>query len=252
MIKQVLLVAALCVSFSTAAFAGPSTGYDSSEFVEDSFEAAINSAEVVFPYQENKIYKIYAQKGYITDIKMQLGESIISVTAGDTTRWIIDKAKVGKGRSVIEHLYIKPQYTGIMTNMFINTNQRSYQLLVVAGNYYNPIVSWNIEKTTKSQFSGEMVQNYLAINPQKLNFGYKFNKEELPWAPAKVFDDGRKTYIKMKPEVFSSTMPAFFIIEDDKIVLTNYRIIKGTYIIDRIFNEAQMVVGKEKIRLKRK
>lgn len=139
-----------------------------------------------------------------------------------------------------------------MTNMFINTNQRSYQLLVVAGNYYNPIVSWNIEKTTKSQFSGEMVQNYLAINPQKLNFGYKFNKEELPWAPAKVFDDGRKTYIKMKPEVFSSTMPAFFIIEDDKIVLTNYRIIKGTYIIDRIFNEAQMVVGKEKIRLKRK
>ena len=56
----------------------------------------------------------------------------------------------------------------------------------------------------------------------------------------------------MKPEVFSSTMPAFFIIEDDKIVLTNYRIIKGTYIIDRIFDEAQMVVGKEKIRLKRK
>ena len=111
MIKQVLLVAALCVSFSTAAFAGPSTGYDSSEFVEDSFEAAINGAEVVFPYQENKIYKIYAQKGYITDIKMQSGESIISVTAGDTTRWIIDKAKVGKGRSVIEHLYIKPQYT---------------------------------------------------------------------------------------------------------------------------------------------
>ena len=56
----------------------------------------------------------------------------------------------------------------------------------------------------------------------------------------------------MKPEVFSNVMPAFFILnENNEVVLTNYRVIKGTYIVDRIFDKAQLVVGKEQVTIKR-
>ena len=136
--------------------------------------------------------------------------------------------------------------------MVINTTVRTYQLNLVSGNFYNPVVTWQVDKKIGSSSGYSSVKNYAAIDPMKLNFAYKFNKKDLPWAPAKVFDDGIKTYIKMKPEVFSNVMPAFFILnEKDDVVLTNYRVIKGTYIIDRLFDKAQLVVGKEQITIKR-
>lgn len=221
-------------------------------FITDSFDAAISGAEVVFPYQSNKIYTVYAQKGFITDIRMQPGETITSVSAGDTERWVIDKAAVGQGFTKVEHLYVKPVYTGIRTNMVINTTVRTYQLNLVSGNFYNPVVTWQVDKKIGSSSGYSSVKNYAAIDPMKLNFAYKFNKKDLPWAPAKVFDDGIKTYIKMKPEVFSNVMPAFFILNDkNDVILTNYRVVKGTYIIDRLFDKAQLVVGKEQITIKR-
>ena len=115
-------------------------------YITDSFDAAISGVEVVFPYQSNKIYTVYSQKGFITDIRMQPGENITSVSAGDTERWVIDKAAVGQGFTKVEHLYIKPVYTGIRTNMVINTTARTYQLNLVSGNFYNPVVTWQVEK----------------------------------------------------------------------------------------------------------
>lgn len=256
MVKKIILsLTAVSMLWATGATAAPSVGLESeSSFVTDSFDAAISGSEVVFPYQTNRIYRIYAQKGYICDIRLQPGETITSVSAGDTTRWVIDRAKTGNGgRNAVEHLFVKPVFTGISTNMVIATNLRSYQLLVVSGNFYNPVVTWVVEKSLQQEARTAAIKNYAAIDPNKLNFDYKFNKKDLPWAPVKIFDDGRKTYIKMKDEIFSSDMPAFFVIDKKgKIVLANYRVIKGTYIIDRIFDKASLVVGKEKIMIKRK
>ena len=251
-----LFQGAAIAAFMTAngAVAAPAAGNaPEPEFITDSFDAAISGAEVVFPYQSNKIYTVYSEKGYITDIRMQPGESITSVSAGDTERWVIDKAAVGQGFTKVEHLYVKPVYTGIRTNMVINTTVRTYQLNLVSGNFYNPVVTWQVAKNISHNSGYSGVRNYAAIDPLKLNFNYKFNKKELPWSPARVFDDGLKTYIKMKPEVFANVMPAFFILnENDDVVLTNYRVIRGTYIIDRLFDKAQLVVGKEQISIRRK
>jgi P-type conjugative transfer protein TrbG len=250
LIKSAVITALFAANTAAAA---PVVGNEPEpNFITDSFDAAISGAEVVFPYQSNKIYTVYAQKGFITDIRMQPGETITSVSAGDTERWVIDKAAVGQGFTKVEHLYVKPVYTDIRTNMVINTTVRTYQLNLVSGNFYNPVVTWQLDKKIGSNSGYSSVKNYAAIDPMKLNFAYKFNKKDLPWAPAKVFDDGIKTYIKMKPEVFSNVMPAFFILNDkNDVILTNYRVVKGTYIIDRLFNKAQLVVGKEQITIKR-
>ena len=252
--KKFIKGAAIAALFAanTAAAAPVAGDAPEPEFITDSFDAAISGAEVVFPYQSNKIYTVYSQKGFITDIRMQPGESITSVSAGDTQRWVIDKAAVGQGVTIVELLYVKPVFSGIRTNLCFITSVRTFQLYLVSGNFYNPVVTWQVEKGVSGASAFTAPKNYAAIDPMKLNFNYKFNKKDLPWAPAKVFDDGIKTYIKMKPEVFSNVMPAFFILnEDDDVVLTNYRVIKGTYIIDRIFDKAQLVVGKERVTIKR-
>ena len=222
------------------------------DFTDDAFDAAISGSQVVFPYQANKIYKIYAEQGFITDIVMQPGEKIGYVGGGDTLRWVLSKASVGNGRNAIEHLYVKPVANGLNTNLIINTDKRSYQINITSGNYYNPAVTWVIEQEMNNFKREKAVENYLTINPQILNFSYSFTKKNLLWAPVQVFDDGRKTYLKMKPEVISTDMPAFFVLgKNGDVVLVNYRVLKNTYVIDRVFDRAQLVVGKEKILIKR-
>lgn len=257
-IKSFFLLAGLIVYTYTMSgagnvFAEPVAGMQyEQDFTDDAFDAAISGAQVVFPYQTNKIYQIYAQQGYITDIVMQPGEKIGYVGGGDTLRWVLSKSTVGTGRSGVEHLYIKPIQNGLNTNLIINTDRRSYQINIASGNYYNPSVTWIIEQEINDFKRSKQIDNYLKINPKNLNFDYKFNKKNEPWAPVQIFDDGRKTYLKMKQEVFSTDMPAFFILDKKgEIVLVNYRVLKNTYIIDRVFERGQLVVGKEKIIIKR-
>ena len=55
-----------------------------------------------------------------------------------------------------------------------------------------------------------------------------------------VFDDGQKTYIKFKK--LKSTMPVLFIREKNKksISMVNYKVKDDCYIVDKLFDEAQL------------
>src|SRR3546814_1647034 len=43
----------------------------------------------VWPYSDGALYQVYASPGRVTDIALQPGEALVSVSAGDTVRWII-------------------------------------------------------------------------------------------------------------------------------------------------------------------
>ena len=99
----------------------------------------------------------------------------------------------------------------------------------------------------------EKTDDYLALDPEKLNFQYQVNKKNLTWSPERVFDDGKKTYIKMKDAVKTSAAPAFFVIDPKgKLELANYRVLRGYYIVDRLFEEGSLILGSEKIKIKRR
>lgn len=231
----------------------PANGADDiNQYIQDAFDAATSGTEVVFPYMANTIYRIYCQPGYITDIRLSPGEKITYVGGGDTARWIIDRGTVGRGGQAVEHIYVKPVQRGIATNIIINTDKKIYQLSVKAGNYYNPSVSWLYEKEAVFSASEKKIGDYLSINPEKLNFKYKWNHENYPWAPKRVFDDGKKTYLMMKQGMAVDEAPAFFVLDKkDKILLVNYRLVKGCYIVDRLFDKAQLVVGRSKVTVKK-
>ena len=80
---------------------------------------------------------------------------------------------------------------------------------------------------------------------EKINFGYKVSggrDEHL--RPIRVYDDGAKTYIQMRPEIQNWEAPALVVLgSDGKGEMTNYRVREQTYIVDKLFDRAQLVLG---------
>src|SRR5256885_6188745 len=79
-----------------------------------------------------------------------------------------------------------------------------------------------------------------------LNFGYRVKKERhFPWAPAQVFDDGARVYVKRPEEARHAEAPVLFVLESDgSKVLVNYSVVGGdTYVTDRLFDRAVLVAG---------
>lgn len=230
-------------------------GYDDTrQYIQDSFDAATSGVEVIFKYEPHETFKIYCQDGFVTDVRFAPGETITYVGAGDSTRWIVDKAQAGSPMGMVEHLYIKPLKRGLNTNIVVNTNERTYQITAVSGGQYNPIVSWSVEQDRLEAVNRQRREDaFMNVNAQALHFDYTFDKHGYSWSPEVVFDDGHRTFIRMKKEMRDTVAPAFFIIgKKGEMVLTNYRVVRGYYVIDRLFDRAQLVVGSTKIKIKRK
>jgi type IV secretion system protein VirB9 len=59
-----------------------------------------------------------------------------------------------------------------------------------------------------------------------------------------VFDDGSKTYVQMPTGVQNRQAPALVIIgQDGKGEMVNYRVKDRMYVVDRLFDRAQLILG---------
>ena len=248
------LLTALALPVSAEERGNPIAGeeFTADNYVRDAYEAANQGVEVVFPYQTNNIYQIYLQEGYITDIRLERGETIKYVGGGDTTRWIIDTSTTGSNFNKVSHVFIKPVQRGISTNIVINTDRRVYQLTLISGSNYNPMVSWLYPVSESEAFSQKKIKEYSTLNAGKLNFEYEISNDKYKWAPAMVFNSDNKTYIKMKPDIVNSELPAFFVLDDEnKMTLVSYRYVKGYIVVDRLFDKAVLLLGKKKVKITR-
>ena len=82
------------------------------------------------------------------------------------------------------------------------------------------------------------------ITADKLNFGYRVTGGTEEVRPVRVFDDGAKTYIQMRPEIQNREAPVLLVVgSDGKGEMTNYRVQQQTYIVDRLFERARLVLG---------
>src|SRR5262249_36773754 len=63
------------------------------------------------------------------------------------------------------------------------------------------------------------------------------------WMPVRVFDDGRRTWIEFSPDIAATDMPPLFVITADGAELVNYRVQGARYMIDRVFDTAELRLG---------
>ena len=219
-------------------------------------------ATQVWPYSPNALYQLYTSPEKITDIGLEPGEELVSVSAGDTVRWIIGDTTSGAGPTLRVHVLVKPARPDLRTNLLINTNRRTYHLeLASTVQTWLASVSWqypldqlSLLKTTNFRAAtAAAVSDGVAL--ERLNFGYEISGDRPNWRPVRAFDDGEKVYLQFPADIAQAELPPLFILGDHaQTELVNYRVHAPYYIVDRLFDAAELRLGSKnqlKVRIER-
>jgi type IV secretion system protein TrbG len=221
--------------------------------------AGFVSATQVYPYSEGAIFQAYASPGLVTDITLQPGENLIAVASGDTARWVIGDTTSGSGETRQTHLLVKPFSAGLTTNLVITTDRRAYHVrLVSTSGTALSSMRWTypqdellaLRRKAEAAQAAAPVASGLAID--QLNFNYAISGDRPAWRPLRVFDDGVKTYVEFPVSLANGEAPPLFVVgTDGKAELVNYRLRERFYVVDRIFDAAELRLGLKKQQLVR-
>jgi type IV secretion system protein TrbG len=195
-------------------------------------------------------------------IELQAGESVLSRIAGDTQRWEIELAPAGAdGHTPL--VVVKPHDCGLTTNLVLTTTAgRIYDLTLdsppcVRGGlnphgvyarhvrFYYPdatVQAWSAPPSAPAALADHPVP---AARAEAFNFAYRVRRlHRFPWIPLAVFDDGVHCYIKLPPQAAHRDAPVLFAVHDDgSKELLNYSVNNETYVTDRVFRSAVLVIG---------
>ena len=219
--------------------------------IEPAKDGYINAIQV-YPYTKGALYQVYAAVNQVTDIALEPGEKLVSVSAGDTVRWVVGDTSSGEGKDVQVHILVKPIGADLETNLVITTERRTYHLEMRSSqSTYMASVSWTYPASAlvalrKQRSEAEAAASTVAeigVNIEQLRFRYRI-EGDAPWKPRQVFDDGAKVYIQFPSGLAQGEAPPLFVIgPDGKPALVNYRVRGATYIVDRLFAAAELRLG---------
>ena len=218
--------------------------------VAPSREGYVNAIQV-WPYAEGALYQVYASPGRVTDVMLQEGEELTSVSAGDTVRWIVGDTTSSSGSSQRVHVLVKPVRSALKTNLIITTNRRIYLLeLTATPQTWMASVSWNYpqdqiaalkRQATKAEAATPVAES-VAID--RLRFRYDISGDKPSWRPMRAFDDGERVYIEFPPGIGRGELPPLFVVGPGGTgELVNYRYRAPYYVVDRLFSRAELRLG---------
>ena len=143
--------------------------------------------------------------GRVSVIALQQGEELVTVSAGDTVRWIVGDTASGSGTTLRVNILVKPTRAGLKTNLVVTTNRRTYLLGVVvdaagldgvgllglsegphAGSFRSSLAT--MRQTAVPVASG--------VTLEQIRFRYAISGDAPPWKPLRAFDDGERVYIQ--------------------------------------------------------
>lgn len=220
--------------------------------IEPSVDGFINAVQVL-PYTEGALYRLYCAPGQISDIALEPGEELISVSAGDTVRWVVGDTRSGAGANARSHVLVKPHNAGLSTNLMIATDRRSYYLeLESTDDAYMAALSWrypgNELEQIRADYAAKSSSPYSQPTPdldlKDVNFDYRISGDDLDWKPLRAFDDGRQVFIQMPENIAATDMPPLFVLgAGGDTELVNYRIKGRYYVVDHLFETAELRHG---------
>jgi type IV secretion system protein TrbG len=188
----------------------------------------------------------------VTDVALEPGEAIISVSTGDNLRWSVEAVSSGEGAAQQPHLIIKPFDRGLATSVVVTTTRRSYHLTLRSTDQeYMHEVSFTYPGEPQKQASPAptpqqtakvnvaMTEAVAPVSTPEKKVVHK-TSGELPrgkvrpdppgppqftrdpdsyriggnprWRPINVYNDGRKTYVVMTEEMTRTEAPALLVL----------------------------------------
>ena len=221
--------------------------------VPPSREGYINAIQV-WPYADGALYQVYTSPGRVTVIALQEGEELVTVSAGDTVRWIVGDTASGAGASLRVNILVKPTRVGLKTNLVITTNRRTYLLeLSSTPQAWMASASWDypkdrmlaLQKRAQQAQAAAPVDSGLSL--EQIKFRYAITGDSPPWKPLRAFDDGERVYIQFPAGIAQGELPPLFVIgQQGDGQLVNYRFRSPYYVVDRLFGAAELRLGVDK------
>ncbi len=168
----------------------------------------------------------------------------------------------GSGASSTSVIVLKPQGPGLDTNLLITTDRRAYYLRLLSkpDDYVARVAfaypddednerKWQQhlaeqkDQQTKSTRIAELPPNAV----DSMFFNYRLKGGDHTIRPVRVFDDGKKTYIQISEAAKNREAPVLVVIgADGKQEMVNYRVKDDMYIVDRLFEKAELILGSGK------
>lgn len=216
-------------------------------------DASLVGALHEFAYERGALYAVQASPQRITDIALEPGETLLSVSAGDTTRWIVGDAQSGIAGNLQSHILVKPNAANLATNLVIMTDRRVYHIdLKSTSGAAMASVAWRypVEMTLTNRQPpappppaqpAAAAPTSPVFTPETLNLRYRIDGDKPDWRPLSAFDDGKQVYIEMPDNLIEA--PPLSVIGDEGLEAVNYRIRGKYYIVDRLFKKAELRLG---------
>jgi P-type conjugative transfer protein TrbG len=213
------------------------------------------NAVQVYPYAQNALYRLYTAPGQVSDVVLEVGETLSAISAGDTVRWSVGDTSSGSGPSKQVHVMIKPFAADLKTNLVILTDKHTYHLdLQSTDRVAMAAVSWNYpDQGLIASKQDQMPQTDVPpsidnnVDLESLKFRYAISGDAPIWRPIRAFDDGHKVYIEFPSQIDQEQAPPLFVVgENGDSELVNYRIRGNYYVVDRLFAVAELRLGADK------
>jgi P-type conjugative transfer protein TrbG len=213
--------------------------------------SAFTNASAIMPFVEGSVYHLYAAPERVTDVVLQPGEVLGAVASGDTARWVIGDTTSGTGADKRVHVLVKPFAADLATNLVITTDRRTYHLALTSGPGASMVsLSWiypqdaliALKQAEDAAVAAVPVATGLDVD--QLHFNYVVTGDKPAWRPLRAFDDGRQTYVEFPASLASGEAPPLFLVDGKgQAQLVNYRLRGRYYVVDRIFDAAELRLG---------
>lgn len=218
----------------------------------------------------------------VCDIELQPGEEVRSVQVGDGVRWSVEPAVTGVAPNEVQHVIVKPTDVGLRTSLVVTTNRRTYRMKLSSDRtQYMSSVSFAYPEDAQLRWSGLAERRAAESKPRAagkslgqggarsrtdvlraLSFNYELEGDDPPWKPSRVFNDGLQTVIEMPFAMRQTEAPTLLVVRaegglftDDDVVQVNCHTDGTKYIVDMVFDVADLIVGvgasQQKVRIRR-
>lgn len=180
-------------------------------------------------YSPNEVYQFIGHYGYQSAIEFEAGETIQTVSIGDSVSWMVNPAG--------SRLFLKPIDQNALTNMTVITDKRSYLFELHAEETQDIrdremvfVMRFTYPQSDQSQMDFTTFEAFPDIEkePEKYNFRYSIRGSSVI-EPIRIFDDGKWTYFEFRDK--NADIPAFFNVDSsNNEELINFRK-RGNYIV---------------------
>ncbi|MGX6566079.1 TrbG/VirB9 family P-type conjugative transfer protein [Cupriavidus necator] len=219
-----------------------------------------DSRLVVFTYNRDQIFRVLSAPLKMTTIEFPEDEQIVGEPAwGESVRW--DYETDG-----LNHLYVKPQASGLVNTLSVNTNKRSYEFTLVSsplgGIFYQKVrfripTSFAAKVKARGDGRGEQADgradlglrnpDAVAVAPEQLNFEYSISGSA-SFKPETAFDDGKAVWLRIPK---GADWPVPLAKDGSDYVVVNF-IRRGDFlVVQRLAEAIALRSGSEEVKIER-